>query len=237
MIKATYISSQLKSESDPVKKDVLQRFFKTNIGQYGYGDIFLGVTVPKIRAIAKANKKILLDEVLQLLSSPIHEERLIALYFMIEHYKSGDNHLKNKIFELYLANTKYINNWDLVDSSAEYIIGDFLLDKPKDILFELAESDNLWERRIAIIATFCFIKKGHFETTINISNILMQDKHDLIHKAVGWMLREVGKRCSEKILCEYLEANYSKMSRTTLRYAIEKLEPNKRIYFLRKDLK
>ncbi len=235
MIKATDISSQLTSQSNPVKKDVLLRFFKTDIGQYGHGDIFLGVTVPKIRAIAKANKKIHLDEVFKLLSSPIHEERLIALYFMIEHYKSGDNHIKNKIFEIYIANTKYINNWDLVDSSAEYIIGDFLLDKPKDVLFELAESDNLWERRIAIVATFCFIKKGHFETTINISNILMQDKHDLIHKAVGWMLREVGKRCGENILCEYLDANCNKLPRTTLRYAIEKFDQKKRTYYLKRD--
>lgn len=235
MILAHNIAHQLTKQSDPIKKETLQRFFKTSHGEYGEGDIFLGVTVPKIRTIAKANKNIALDEVLKLLHSDIHEHRLIALYFMIQHYKQGDLFLKKQIFEMYLNNTTYINNWDLVDSSAEYIVGDFLFDKPKDVLFDLAKSNNLWEKRIAIIATFYFIKKRNHEMTLQIANLLLDDKHDLIHKAVGWMLREVAKRCDEEILCEYLETNSHKMARTTLRYAIEKLEPTKRIYFLKKD--
>ena len=237
MITAHHVSNQLVKQSDPIKKEVMQRFFKMGDGQYGQGDIFIGVSVPKIRTIAKANKEILLDEVQKLLCSPIHEERLIALFFMIEHYQKGDNFLQNQIFELYMANMKYVNNWDLVDSSAEYIVGDFLSDKPRDLLVELAQRDDLWQKRIAIVATFYFIKRGEYQTTLCIADTLLGDTHDLIHKAVGWALREVGKRCGEAILCEYLEANSSKMARMTLRYAIERLEPEKRYYYLTKDKK
>ena len=229
------MSSELFALSSSEKKEVLQRFFKTKKGEYGAGDIFIGVTVPQLRAVAKKYKEIRLDEVVKLLSSSIHEERLVALYMLIGHYKKGDVKIQKEIFELYIRYTKYINNWDLVDSSAEFIVGDFLGDKEKDLLFVLAKSESLWERRIAIVATFCYIKKREHHYTFEIANLLLGDKEDLIHKAVGWMLREVGKRCGEDLLRGYLDRNSSIMARTTLRYAIEKFTPELRRYYLQKD--
>ena len=235
MSTAKHISNEIQTKSSPEKKKILERFFKTGEGEYGYGDIFLGVTVPVLRKIAKENRDIVLEEILKLLVSPIHEERLIALYFLIDRYKKSDENGKKEIYELYLAHTKYINNWDLVDTSCEHIVGDFLKDKSKEPLFILASSENLWEKRIAIVATFFFIKQKEHKITFEIADILLLDKHDLIHKACGWMLREVGKRCGEDILLSYLEKNSSKMARTTLRYAIERLAKEKRGYFLAKD--
>jgi len=225
------IKKDLQAESAPLKKKGLSRFFKTGKGEYGEGDIFLGVTVPKIRRVAKKYKDVSLDEIRTLLRSLIHEERLTALLILVENFRKADETEKTEIFNLYLKNTKYINNWDLVDLSASRIVGEFLKDKPVDILYTLAKSKSLWERRIAIISTFQFIWEGRFAETLKISKILLTDRHDLIHKAVGWMLREVGKR-SFKTEEEFLKKHYKKMPRTMLRYSIEKFPEKLRLRYL-----
>lgn len=229
------MSSELFALSSLEKKEVLQRFFKTKKGEYGEGDVFICITVPVLRGVAKKYKNIALDEIVKLLCSSIHEERLVALYMLIWHYNKGDELAQKEIYELYLKYTLFVNNWDLVDSSAEFIVGDFLANKERDKLFELATSESLWERRIAVVATFCYIKKGEHHTTFEIASLLLGDKEDLIHKAVGWMLREVGKRCGEDVLRGYLNQHSGVMARTTLRYAIEKFSPELRGYYLRKD--
>ena len=211
------------------KAVILQRFFKTRKGEYGYGDLFLGITVPEQRRIAKRYSHLSLDDLQNLLSSKIHEYRLVALMILIEKYKKED---KKEIINFYLRNTKNINNWDLVDLSSHKILGDYLLNKDKNLLYNLAKSNDLWEKRISIISTACFIKNNKFEDTLRISEILLNDKHDLIHKAVGWMLREVGKR-NLKIEEDFLKKYYKKMPRTMLRYAIEKFNKNKREFYLR----
>ena len=218
--------------ASPQKAEALKRFFKTGKGQYGEGDIFLGVQVPDLRKIVRKYAKISLDNTLNLLRSKIHEERLIALLIMVEKTKRSDETEREILFQKYLENTQYINNWDLVDLSADKIVGSYLFEKPKDILYSLAASENLWERRIAVLSTFDFIKKGVYEETLEIAKILLNDKHDLIHKAVGWMLREVGKRCSQGVLEKFLLANYKKMPRTMLRYAIERLPEELRLQYL-----
>jgi len=225
------IKKDLQAESDPLKKKGLSRFFKTGKGEYGEGDIFLGVTVPKIRRVAKKYKDVSLDEIRTLLRSLIHEERLTALLILVENFRKADETEKTEIFNLYLKNTKYINNWDLVDLSASRIVGEYLKDKPVDILYTLAKSKSLWERRIAIISTFQFIWEGRFAETLKISKILLTDRHDLIHKAVGWMLREVGKR-SFKTEEGFLKKHYKKMPRTMLRYSIEKFPEKLRLRYL-----
>ena len=211
------------------KAVILQRFFKTRKGEYGYGDLFLGITVPEQRRIAKRYSHLSLDDLQNLLSSKIHEYRLVALMILIEKYKKED---KKEIINFYLRNTKNINNWDLVDLSSHKILGDYLLNKDKNLLYNLAKSNDLWEKRISIISTACFIKNNKFEDTLRISEILLNDKHDLIHKAVGWMLREVGKK-DLKVEEEFLKKYYKKMPRTMLRYAIEKFNKNKREFYLR----
>ena len=218
--------------ASPQKAEALKRFFKTGKGQYGEGDIFLGVQVPDSRKIVRKYAKISLDNTLNLLRSKIHEERLIALLIMVEKTKRSDEAWKEILFKKYLENTKYINNWDLVDLSADKIVGSYLFEKPKDILYSLATSENLWERRIAILATFDFIKKGFYQETLKIAKILLNDRHDLIHKAIGWMLREIGKRCSQEILEQFLLAHYKQMPRTMLRYAIERLPEDLRLQYL-----
>lgn len=218
--------------ASPQKAVVLKRFFKTGKGQYGEGDIFLGIQVPDSRKIVRKYSNIPLDNILQLLRSKIHEERLIALLIMVEKAKRSDEGGKEILFNKYLENTRYINNWDLVDLSADKIVGSYLFDKPKDVLYSLAASENLWERRIAALATFDFIKKGFYEETLKIAKILLNDEHDLIHKAIGWMLREVGKRCSQEVLEQFLLANYKQMPRTMLRYAIERLPEPLRLQYL-----
>jgi 3-methyladenine DNA glycosylase AlkD len=218
--------------ASPKKAEVLKRFFKTGKGQYGEGDIFLGVQVPDSRKIVRKYVNIPLDNTLQLLRSKIHEERLIALLIMVEKTKWSDEAGKETLFKKYLENTPYINNWDLVDLSADKIVGSYLFEKPKDILYSLAASENLWERRIAILATFDFIKKGFYEDTLKLAKILLNDRHDLIHKAVGWMLREIYKRCSQEVLEQFLLVNYKQMPRTMLRYAIERLPEDLRLQYL-----
>ena len=226
------LKKDLNRLSSPDRATSSLRFFKTGKGQYGEGDKFIGVTVPTIRKIAKQYLDLPLKEVILLLHSPIHEERFCALLILVSQYQKGDNKLQKQIFDLYLKNYKFINNWDLIDLTAPRIVGAYLFDKPKGILSKLAKSKNLWQRRVAILATFQFIYYGQSKETIKISKILLQDEHDLIQKAVGWMLREVGKRVDEKILLDFLKANYKKMPRTMLRYAIERLPESKRQAYL-----
>ena len=184
----------LEKQSNPEQAKILMRFFKTGIGEYGEGDEFLGIKVPVSRKIAKQFKELSLSEIQELLDSKVHEERLIGLFILVEQYRKADAEKMQAIYEFYLKNAKRVNNWDLVDLSAEKIMGAYLMDKDKRILFKLAKSKNHWERRIAIMSTFHFIKNGFYDTTFAISDMLLKDEHDLIHKAVGWMLREIGNR-------------------------------------------
>ena len=209
-----------------------QRFFKTGKGQYGEGDIFLGIRVPVLRKIAKKFRRISLAEVSKLLESKFHEERLLSILMLVNLFKSGDEDDQELIYELYLDKTKFINNWDIVDISAGNIVGAFLFEKDKAPLYRLVFSENLWERRIAIVATFYFIRNDEFDDTLKIAEILFTDKEDLIHKAVGWMLREVGKRVIE-VEEEFLETHYLKMPRTMLRYAIERFPETRRKMYLK----
>lgn len=222
----------LKEQANPEQAKILMRFFKTGKGEYGEGDEFLGIKVPESRKIAKEFKNLMLSEIQELLISNVHEERLIALFILIEQYRNGDEEKKRVVYNFYLKNTKRINNWDLVDLSAERIIGVYLLERDKRILFTLARSKNLWERRIAIMSTFHFIKNGIYNTTFEISDMLLKDKHDLIHKAVGWMLREIGNR-NLTVEESYLKKHYKNIPRTMLRYAIEKFPEKKRQAYLK----
>lgn len=225
------IRTKLQKLADKEKAKILQRFFKTGPGEYGEGDIFLGVNVPMLRKLAKEHDAIPLNETIQLLKSPIHEERLLALLLLVRVFSKGDEALQKKIYDLYLKHTRYINNWDLVDLTAPNIVGTYLLDKSRKPLYALAKSNDLWKRRIAILATLSFIRQNDFDDTLKISNTLLTDEHDLIHKAVGWMLREVGKRSlvSEE---RFLQQHYRKMPRTALRYAIERFPEAKRKKYL-----
>jgi 3-methyladenine DNA glycosylase AlkD len=221
--------------ADPDKAAILQRFFKTGPGQYGEGDIFIGVMVPQSRQVAKKFSQLPLEEIRMLLYSRIHEERLVALLILVWRYGSSSNTSssakkeKEEIVKFYLDNIKQVNNWDLVDVSAPNILGAYLVDSRdrRRLLYKLARSENVWERRIAIVATHHFIRKGDFSDTLKIAEMLLQDRHDLIHKAVGWMLREVGKRdaAAEEA---FLDKRCSVMPRTMLRYAIERLPESKR---------
>jgi 3-methyladenine DNA glycosylase AlkD len=226
------IKSQLASLSNPEDGAFLQRFFKTGPGQYGEGDLFRGIRVPVLRRLSKAHQNIPLERAEQLLHSAYHEDRLLALLILVEKYADADEPGRNAIYKLYLNNTRFINNWDLVDTSAMHIVGAYLHDKSKAPLYQLARSGHLWERRIAILATFHFIKRGVFDETLRIAGILLTDKEDLIHKAVGWMLRETGKRDLQREEA-FLRAHYRQMPRTMLRYAIEKFPPEKRLSYLK----
>ncbi len=224
------IKNELRNKADKNKAKVLAGFFKTGKGEYGEGDKFLGVTMPDQREIIKKySQEISLNETLKILRSKWHEERMLALLFLMSKYKEGTETERKKIFSLYLANTKFINNWDLVDVTCRDIIGNYLFtsslqrnEKDYSVLHKLARSENLWERRIAIVSTFYFISKNQLDDTFKLAKILLLDKHDLLHKAVGWALREAGKK-DEKRLLDFLNKYRLKMSRTTLRYAIERL--------------
>ena len=229
------IQSTLRGLAKKENAEVAQRFFKTGPGEYGEGDKFLGIRVPVLRKLAKEYQAISVGEAEKLLKSPIHEERLLALFILIRIYSKGAESVKKRIYDLYLDNTEFINNWDLVDTSAEHIVGNFLLDKGKSPLYGLAKSKILWERRISIMATFCFIKRLQYSDTLKISEILLHDKEDLIHKAVGWMLREVGKR-KLPLEEEFLKAHYKDMPRTMLRYAIERFSESKRQRYLKSKI-
>lgn len=215
------IKAELRQLADPVRATHSLRFFKTGPGDYGEGDKFLGLTVPQMRALARKYRGLGDDDTLELLASPWHEDRLVALLLLVDGYRRGDDNRRHKVHRAYLANTRWINNWDLVDSSAEYVVGAHLEAEEIALLEKLARSKELWERRIAIVSTFHFIKRGEFRPTLRIATMLLKDSHDLIHKAVGWMLREVGKR-DRKTLDGFLKKHYRTMPRTMLRYAIER---------------
>lgn len=219
------LQKETKKLTNKEKAKLFQRFFKTSKGEYGEGDIFYGLTVPQSRKVAVKYKDLSFNEITLLLKSKIHEERLIALLILVHNFKNGDERERAKIYKFYLKSTKYINNWDLVDLSASRIIGEYLNSKDIYILKKLATSKSIWERRIAIISTFAFIYKRISKPTIKVSEILVNDKHDLIQKAVGWMLREVGKRCGENEERKFLDRYALTMPRTMLRYAIERFDP------------
>ena len=225
------IQAHLRSIANPEIAISSQRFFKTAPGQYGEGDIFLGIKVPVLRAALKEFRGTPLKTISALLKSKFHEERLFALLLLIDFYKRGNDADRQSAYELYLSHTSNINNWDLVDVSAPHIVGHFLANRSRQPLYQLVKSDSLWERRIAIIATFDFIRHNDFSDTLLISSQLISDRHDLIHKAVGWMLREVGKR-DLKTAEAFLQDNYRKMPRTMLRYAIERLHETRRTQYL-----
>lgn len=227
------ITNKLQALSNAEKREIFPRFFKAGKGEYGEGDRFLGVTVPNIRAIAKLHKDISIEEIRELIRSEWHEVRLCALIIMVEKSKKKDEALRKELFNLYLSQTKRINNWDLVDLSCRFIIGEYLLDKSRDILYQLAQSSLLWDNRIAIVSTYAFIRKGQLEDTYALSDLMMQHPHDLMHKAIGWMLREAGKRNPER-LYDYVMSHRADMPRTMLRYAIEKFSPKERAILMKR---
>ena len=228
------IREELNSQKNLEKSKNLERFFKTKKGEYGYGDKFIGLSVPAQRKIAKKfYKDISIDDVLGLLDSEIHEHRLTALLILVYKYdKSNDEEEKSEIINAYLDNLSKVNNWDLVDLSADKLLGPYLFKRDKKLLYRFAESDDLWKQRIAIMSTFYFIKNKQYEDTLKLAEMLIQHKHDLIHKAIGWMLREIGNR-DYQIEYEFLKKHYNDMPRTMLRYAIEKFDEEVRQAFLK----
>jgi 3-methyladenine DNA glycosylase AlkD len=225
-------SGRLASLGTAERARINRSFFKTGEGEYGHGDRFAGVAVPDVRRVAVACRDLPSEQVLHLLRSGVHEERLLALLLLVHRFEKGDAALRREVFGLYLANTKYVNNWDLVDASAPGIVGAHLLGRSRRALLRLARSADLWERRIAVVATFAFIRRGEFGDTLSVVDRLMSDPHDLIHKACGWMLREVGKR-DQAVLEAFLAERYSAMPRTMLRYAIERFPEARRKAYLR----
>jgi 3-methyladenine DNA glycosylase AlkD len=223
----------LHSHANPEDALFLQRFFKTGPGEYAEGDIFIGVRVPVTRKIARQFKDLPLDLTSRLLCSSVHEERLLALVILTERMKKkGPAEEKREIYELYLSHTEWINNWDLVDVTAEHVVGRYLYDKTRQPLYNLGASKDLWERRISIISTFYFIRKGDFDDTLRLAELHLEDSHDLMHKAVGWMLREVGKR-DQPAEEDFLRKHYRVMPRTMLRYAIERFPEELRQGYLK----
>ena len=226
------VVNALKLVATEERRKVNEWFFKTGKGEYGYGDIFLGVTAPEIRRIAKKfSQEISLQELTELIRSPIHEVRLCALIILVNKYKKED---RDKIYQYYLKHLNSVNNWDLVDTSAPHIVGDYLYNNPEKskILLEFSHSENLWVRRISIVSTFAFIKNNEFNKTLEIAKLLLNDDQDLIHKAVGWMLREIYKR-DKRIIKRFLRQNYVLIPRTTLRYAIERMDKEERFLYLK----
>lgn len=230
---AALVTKKLKSLGTKERAEASAWFFKTAKGQYGYGDVFFGVNVPHQRRVAKECIDLPMAEIKKLLGSQFHECRLTALFILVGQYKRADNTAKEKIAKFYLANKKHVNNWDLVDSSASYILGNYLLDKDRSVLYKLAVSKNIWDRRIAIITTHTFIAQGDFKDTIAISQLLLDDDHDLIHKALGWTLREMGKK-SQPALIDFLDAHATEMPRTALRYSLERLSDKQRKHYMHK---
>lgn len=227
------LKKELKLKADEKKAEILKRFFKTAKGEYGEGDKFLGIKIPELRKIAKRYLNLSLKETEILLHNKFHEARLTALIILTYKFPKASKQEKKEIFNLYLKNASYVNNWDLVDLSAPKILGEFLLDKKRSLLYKLAKSKNLWQRRMALLACFAFIKKNDFYDALEIIKLLLKDKHDLIHKAAGWMLREIGKK-DKKTLINFLNCYSEIMPRTMLRYSLEKLEEKKRKYYLKK---
>ena len=226
------VKKDLQKLANPEKAKLLQGFFKTGKGEYGEGDIFLGINVPVQRKIAKKYRELKLNDIQLLLNSKIHEHRLVALLILVDKYEKTKN---KEIVDFYLSNTKNINNWDLVDLTAHKILGDYLVNKERSLLYNLANSNDLWEKRISMIATAAFIKNNDFKDALKIAEILLNDNHDLIHKAVGWMLREIGKK-DQDTEETFLKKYYKQMPRTMLRYAIEKFEESKRQAYLKSEI-
>ncbi len=229
------VKAHMQKLSNPKIAEHSLRFFKTGPGEYGEGDVFLGIRVPVTRKVARKFRQLPLEQVLQLLKSKYHEERLLALFMLVALFKKGDDKEQKSIYDAYLGHTDTINNWDLVDGSAHQIVGGYLFERDRKRLYQLAKSKSLWERRISMIATYTFIKKDDFEDTLKLSEILLTDEEDLMHKAVGWMLREVGNRQLE-VEEKFLRKHYKKMPRTMLRYAIEKFEEGKRQGYLKGEI-
>lgn len=230
MLNLLNLRRELRIHANPQKAKLLQGFFKTGKGEYAEGDVFMGVMVPDTRKVAVKYKDLPLKDIEALLSSEIHEERLCALLILVYRFEKHPRERK-EIFDFYLKNTKHINNWDLVDLSSHKIVGKWLLDKNRNVLYELAKSESLWERRISVISTFAFIANKNFNDSLRLAEILLHDDHDLMHKAVGWMLREIGKR-ERGVLERFLAKYYKKMPRTMLRYAIEKFPEKMRKEYL-----
>jgi len=229
---AKEVINALKLVATEERRKVNEWFFKTGIGEYGYGDIFLGITMPDIRRIAKKfSQEISLQELTELIQSPIHEVRLCALIILVNKYKKKDH---DRIYQYYLKHINSVNNWDLVDTSAPHIVGDYLYKNPEKskILLEFSHSENLWIRRISIVSTFAFIKNNEFKKTLEIAKLLLNDNHDLIHKSVGWMLREIYKR-DKGLIKRFLRQNYAQIPRTTLRYTIERMDKKERLLYLK----
>lgn len=223
--------ARLRALADKTTAAQQARFFKTGPGEYGEGDVFIGVRVPVLRTLAKEFARLSIQDATRLLQTPIHEQRLMALFILVRLYQRGSEAEQKKIFNIYLKNTRYINNWDLVDASADKIVGAYLYTRDNTILDKLARSPDLWRRRISIMATFFFIRQDEFRPTLRLARQLLGDKHDLIHKAVGWMLREIGKR-DRTVEEDFLQRHYRKMPRTMLRYAIEKFPQRLRKQYL-----
>lgn len=226
-----HLRRALRKKANPQSAKGFERFFKTGPGGYGEGDKFLGLSVPMLHEFSKQFLTLSIRDISVLLESKLHEERLVGLLILVKQYKKADMTTQKKICAFYLKNAKRINNWDLVDSSAHHIVGHYLSDKNKAVLYRLAKSTNLWERRIAIVSTWYFIRQNQLDDTFKISKLLLNDNHDLIHKASGWMLREAGKRDLKKQE-KFLKMHYQKMPRTMLRYAIEKFPESKRKAYL-----
>ena len=233
-MKADSIISRLKEISDPERAEVSQRFFKTGPGEYGEGDVFIGIRNPVLRKEAKkVYKELSLGELQKLMDSEIHEVRLFGLFVLVIKFeREKDEEQKRAIFNFYRENTHRINNWDLVDCSVHQIVGGWLIDKPKDQLYEWVESDLLWERRIAMVSTWHFIRNKELDDTFKLAELLLDDEHDLMHKAVGWMLREAGKKDMDR-LKKFLRTHYSDIPRTALRYAIERFPEEERQVYLK----
>lgn len=229
------IQTALKKLGNRQKAANSKRFFKTGPGEYGEGDEFLGIPVPALRKLVPKHPELTIADATRLLRSSIHEERLLALFLLVRRYQKGDAQDQAQIYHHYLNHTRHINNWDLVDASAQHIMGAFLYSRDKTPLFQLARSADLWERRIAVMATFHFIHNQEFSATLKIARLLLTDREDLIHKAVGWMLREVGKR-NITVEEKFLKKHYQKMPRTMLRYAIEKFPPDLRQKYLKGNI-
>jgi 3-methyladenine DNA glycosylase AlkD len=232
-MEAQKVVERLQAMGDHERARVSRSFFKTGPGEYGEGDVFVGLTVPQVRALAKELRALPRGETVKLLHSPIHEARLLALLLLIQSYAKGGEAERERIYGLYLRNTRWINNWDLVDVSAEHVVGAHLWGRDRTVLDALAKSSLLWERRIAILATFHFIRRGAFADTLRIAERLVGDREDLMHKAVGWMLREVGKR-DQAAEEAFLERHAGVMPRTMLRYAIERFDEELRQGYLRR---
>lgn len=228
----TTLRSQLAQQADPHKADHVARFFKTGPGEYAAGEQFMGITVPVLRTISKQFQALKLTDLQKLLNSRWHEERMMALLILIQQYRRGKTVRERKqCYDFYVANKTQVNNWDLVDVSAPHIVGDYLFDKKASVLTTWAKQSHLWSRRIAIVSTWHFVRRDRFEDTLQLATLLLDDTHDLMHKATGWMLREVGKR-DVRVLENFLQQHYQYMPRTMLRYAIERLSKTRRLDYL-----